>query len=81
MLPRTIDTYDKIVGILEGFPELTEIDFVTMDLDDEETVRDLIKYLYMTLNGTCTALKQLRIAAELESQQYFFQHKNVSKTN
>lgn len=81
MLPRTANTYDKIVEILEGFPNMEEADFMTMNLSDTDAVRDLIKYLILTLNGCCTALKQLKIAAELESTEYFIQHKRVIKTN
>ena len=70
MLPKTLKTYDQIVEILAGFPELSERDFEKMDLSDTETVRDVIKYLYMTLGGVHTAMSQLRFAAELEMRDY-----------
>lgn len=74
MLPKTLETYDKIIEILAGFPKLEEDDFKEMDLRDEETVIDLIKYLYMTLNATHTAMSNLRMFAELEMKQYIVTH-------
>lgn len=81
MLPKTSDTYDKILEILGSFPEMKDADFERMDLSDTETVRDLIKFLYLTLNGCHESLQQLKIIAELESTEYFIQHKKVIETN
>lgn len=70
MLPKTLNTYDQIVDILSGFPKLEDDDFNDLDLTDTETVRDLIKYLYMTLEGMHTAMTQLKIASMIEMRDY-----------
>jgi hypothetical protein len=81
MLPKTLNTYDQIVDILAGFPKLEEDDYIDLDLTDQETVRDLIKYLYMTLEGLHTAMSQLKIASMLEMRDYIIVQMKETEKN